>query len=995
MARNKDDATAELQAGKKEAGRQVASAANSSRKIPVVGLGASAGGLEALESFFNAMPADSGAAFVVVTHLDPVHVSLMPELLQKHTQMPVIQIHDGINIQPDHVYIIPPNRELSILNGTLQLLDMVHPRGGNLPIDHFFRALAQDQGGNAIGIILSGTGSDGTVGLKAIKAELGMTMVQSEASAKYDGMPRNAIATGVIDYILPAEEMPGQLIAYLSHWAKLPPKELGAHAGNSSDALQKIFVILRARTSHDFSQYKMNTICRRIERRMHVHQLDDIAAYVRYLQESDKEADILFNELLIGVTNFFRDPDAFAALGNALMEMLEQKPADYTVRVWIAGCSSGEEAYSIAMLLIECMEKLSRHFSVQVFGTDIDEHAIAIARSGLYPASILANLSEERLHRFFIRQDDGQYRIKKNVREMLVFAPQDLIKDPPFTKLDLLCCRNLLIYFGAELQQKLLPLFHYSLKDDGILFLGSSESIGQNTDSFIPVNKKWKIFRVVRSPLSMRQPLVFPTLSPANKEAGPIMPDTVQQLEETSAFQMVEAILQQSDAPPCVIINEACNILYVYGKTGRFLEQAQGKVSTNLLEMVRPGLRKDLAEAIHKVAVHKQEISCKGLHVQYNGGAPLVVDLLVKPILESSAMRGMLMVVFDELPEKGGERQPKRRAAAKKPVRSAAELEQELLHVRENLQTSIEELETSNEELKSTNEELQSTNEELQSTNEELETSKEELQSLNEESATVNVELQSRIDDLSDANDDMKNLLDSTEIATVFLDVDICIRRFTPRVTDIIPLSAADTGRPLSHFSTSLLQADLDHEAKLVLGDLVVREQEAVTKDNKAFLIRLRPYRTVANVIDGVVITFQDITGRKRMEKELRRQISLAEGIVNTIREPLLVLDASLRVVSANPAFYATFRVSEKQTQGKFIYDLGNGQWNIPSLRTLLEDILPSSSAFDDFKVDHLFESIGHCSMLINARRINEEQASEERLILLAITDVSAEEPTG
>jgi len=669
------------------------------------------------------------------------------------------------------------------------------------------------------------------------------------------------------------------------------------------------------------------------------------------------------------------------------MEMLEQKPADYTVRVWIAGCSSGEEAYSIAMLLIECMEKLSRHFSVQVFGTDIDEHAIAIARSGLYPASILANLSEERLHRFFIREEDGQYRIKKNVREMLVFAPQNLTKDPPFTKLDLLCCRNLLIYFGPELQQKLLPLFHYSLKQDGILFLGSSETIGQNRDHFVPLDKKWKIFRTMRSPLDTRQPLVFPTLPSAGKEAGPVMPDTVQQMEETSAFQMVEAILQQTDAPPCVIINEACNILYVYGKTGRFLEPAQGKVSINLLEMVRPGLKKELAESIHKVAIHKQEVICRGLYVQYNG-SQLVIDLLVKPILQSSAMRGMVMVVFDEVADHQSNEAPKHKITMKRQSRTPEELEQELHHTRENLQTTIEELETSNEELKSTNEELQSTNEELQSTNEELETSKEELQSLNEESATVNVELQSRIDDLSDANDDMKNLLDSTDIATVFLDVDICIRRFTPRMTGIIPLAAADVGRPISHFSTTLVDADLDHDARQVLDDLVIREREVASKDGKVFLIRLRPYRTVANVIDGVVITFLDITERYRMQQAMLRQVNYAEGIVNAIREPLLVLDESLRVVSANPSFYNTFAVSREHTQGRFIYALGNGQWDIPRLRELLTDILASRSSFDDFKVEHLFESIGRCSMLINARRL--DAATEEgAFILLAITDVS------
>jgi len=950
----------------------------------IVGLGASAGGLEALEAFFKAMPANSNAGFVVVSHLDPSHVSLMPELLQRYTSMPVVQIKDGMTVAPNHVYVIPPNRELSILHGKLELLEIVRTPGAHLPINNFFRSLAQDQGSKAIGIILSGTGSDGSNGLKEIKAELGMAMAQSEASAKYDGMPHSAMTTGVIDYILPPDQMPRRLIGYLKHAVLNTPADLGLHEGRIPDAMQKIFIILRSRTKHDFSLYKRNTICRRIERRMHVHQIDDIDDYVRYLQESANEADILFKEFLIGVTNFFRDPQAFESLGIALTDILKDKPEDYTVRVWVAGCSSGEEAYSIAMLLIERMDVLKRHISVQVFATDIDDEAITIARKGQYPASMVADMSNDRLRRFFVKEDSGGYRVKKSVRELLVFAPQNLIKDPPFTKLDLLCCRNLLIYLGPELQQKLLPVFHYSLRPQGILFLGSSESIGKFGEYFRPVDKKWKIFSSVPSLKGLKTPVIFPTLPPGEVKQEANISDTINHLEEISAFQMAETILQQSDAPPCVIINDAHNILYIHGRTGKFLEPAEGRVTVNVIDMARAGLKKELAEAIRKVSLHRQEVICKGLHVQVDGNR-LATDLIVRPIMEPGAMRGMIMVVFDETSAKQNGQASAKKVAKDKPGRSAEELEEELHHTRESLQTTIEELETSNEELKSANEELQSTNEELQSTNEELETSKEELQSLNEESATVNVELQSRIDDLSNANDDMKNLLDSTDIATIFLDGNMCIRRFTPRIASILPLTTADTGRPVGHFSTSLVDADLSGDAKRVLDDLVIREREAVSNDGMVYLIRVRPYRTVANVIDGVVITFQDITERKKAEGILKQQARFAEGIVRTVREPLVVLNSALRVVTANPAFYTTFSVNEAETMGELVYELGNGQWNIPGLRKLFEDILPSNSSIEDFRVDHAFESIGQRSMLINASRIIEE----EGLILLAIEDIT------
>ncbi|MFH1743897.1 MAG: chemotaxis protein CheB [bacterium] len=573
------------------------------RRFPIVGIGASAGGLQAFEEFLREMPVDSGMAFVVVAHLDPTHVSILPELLQKQTKMPVHQISDGMKIMPDSVYVIPPNRQLTILNGVLQLTEPSQPRGANLPIDSFFRSLAQDQGANAVCIILSGTGTDGTLGLKAIKGEVGMVMVQDEESAKYDGMPRSAMATNLADYVLPPGKMPEQLIKYMKYAVQKTAPRIVPIEGKIPDALQRIYVILRTRTSHDFSLYKKNTICRRIERRMNVHQIENISDYVRYLQESERELSILFKELLIGVTNFFRDPDAFESLKKkALPELLKKKPDDSNIRVWVPGCSSGEEAYSIAIILHETLEESRCHFNVQIFGTDIDEDAIDVARAGVYPASISTDVGQERLNRYFVKEDDGQYRIKKTIREMLVFAPQNVIKDPPFTKLDLICCRNLLIYLGQELQRRLLPLFHYSLVERGVLFLGSSETVGQSTDLFALIDKKWKIFR--RNPVSAPHvALGVPAAPTLRAIPEPEVSETIKKAEELSMLQVLELILQQSDTPPCAIIDDTCNVIYIHGRTGRFLEPAEGKVSINLLEMARPGLKTELAAAIRKVSL--------------------------------------------------------------------------------------------------------------------------------------------------------------------------------------------------------------------------------------------------------------------------------------------------------------------------------------------------------------------------------------------------------
>jgi two-component system CheB/CheR fusion protein len=961
---------------------------------PIVGMGASAGGLQAFEEFFDAMPSKCGMSFILVAHLDPTHVSILPELIQKHTQMEVLQIKDGMKVKPNCVYVIPPNKDLSIINKTLQLFNISQPRGNNLPIDSFFCSLAKDQTNKAIGIILSGTGTDGTIGAKVIKEEMGMVMVQDEASAKFNGMPRSVIRTKIADYILPPTKMPEQLIKYTQHLSFKKDSKIFSSEAKLPDALQKIFIILRARTAHDFSLYKTNTICRRIERRMNVHQIDNISNYACLLQESEKEVDILFKELLIGVTNFFRDPKAFEALEIVLEEILKEKMEDSSFRVWVPGCSSGEEAYSIAILLQECLKNSNKKINIQIFATDIDEDAINFARTGIYSSSIFADVCREHINRYFINEQNGQYQIKKMIREMIVFAPHNIIKDPPFSNLDLLCCRNLLIYFGPELQQKLIPIFHYSLRNDGILFLGTSETIGQYTDLFSLQYKKWKIYR--RKPEGQRSLLTlnFPTMNSKEDIQGTQGTEAIESNakgDDPSTNQLIQAILQQSDIPPCAIIDGEFNILYIHGRIGNFLEPAEGKVCVNILEMARQGLKEKLLSTIRKASSSKQTAVHENIKMELNGDVTYL-SLIVKPILEQSPMRDLMMVMFQKLESiESCVLSKPRRISKQADKKNVVELEKELLYTKENLQTTIEELETSNEELKSTNEELQSTNEELQSLNEELETSKEELQSLNEESTTVNAELQSKIEELSKTNDDMKNLLDNTDVAIIFLAMDSSIRRFTPKATDIIHLEKSDIGRPIDHFALKITsKINLKKEVKRVLDDLSTFENEVSTEDGSIYQLRIKPYRTIGNVIDGVVIIFQDITIIKKMEmervkekkKEKEKVIGYYSKIIDTLTDSIILLDSDFSVIFVNQTFYNIFKFKSKETIGKKIYDLGNKQWDLPEFRELLGKILPKQTLITDYKVKHDFEGIGEREMILNARKLDDAE-----IIFIAIKD--------
>jgi len=958
------------------------------RPFPVVGIGASAGGLEALEKFFAHVAPGCGMGFVVVTHQHPGHTSLLPELLRKCTGMHVRVAADGVAVEPDCIFMSPPGGYLAILNGTLHLMEPDEPGLLRLPIDYFFRSLAEDQKEKAIGIVLSGTGTDGTLGLKAIKGAAGMTMAQAPESAKYSGMPSSAIASGLVDYVLPTEQIPAQLGAYAQGPYLASAATEAQNDARLPEPMQKINVLLRARTGHDFSAYKANTIRRRIERRINVHQLKGPQRYLRLLHENPHELDLLFRELLIGVTSFFRDPGAFEALAKAALPgLLASRPERVPVRVWAPGCSTGEEAYSLAMVLREQMDRAKQQFSVQVFATDLDHKAVEAARGGLYPEGIARDVRPQRLARFFVKEDEG-YRVKKDLREMVIFAAQNVLKDPPFTKIDLLVCRNLLIYLQPEAQERVLSLFHYALKPGGVLFLGTSESVSGLRDHFAALDKKWKIFSRKEPVGAFTPPGPFAAVQPRQEASSLGSVETAGRTQKLQLSVVLEKALLNRYAPACVIVNDRGDILYIHGRTGDYLEPATGQPRLNILDMAREGLRIDLASALRRAAGQDTPVVHDGVRVKTNGDS-IAVRLAVTKLREPESIRGLLLVAFQTEPA-AEKRLPARKAAArsaKPPPGRILNLEHELQYVKETLQSTVEELETSNEELKSTNEELQSTNEELQSANEELETSKEEMQSLNEELQTVNAQLQAKVDDLGRTSDDMQNLLNSTEVATIFLDQELRVKRFTPEATKLVKLLPSDTGRPIGDLAFNLRYDELEADAAEVLRTLVIKEREVQTKDGNWRQARILPYRTTDNVIDGLVMTFVNLNRSKQAEQAARQARAYAESVVATIREPLLVLDAGLRVVSANPAFYRSFALSPQDAEHQSIYALNKGQWDIPGLRQLLQDILPMNSAFENFEVEHDFPGLGRKVLLLNARRL-EQEAGVPEMILLAIEEV-------
>ncbi|MGJ7460374.1 chemotaxis protein CheB [Halomonas sp. MA07-2] len=848
----------------------------------ILGIGASAGGLAPLEEFLAKIPPNSHMAYIVVQHLDPTHKALLPELLQRVTPMSVRQATHGMPIEPDCVYVIPPNTELSVVDGLLNLAKPMEPRGMRLPINVLLSSLARAQGDRAIGVVLSGMGADGTLGLQAIKTVGGLTAVQQPDTAQFDAMPKSAIAANCADIIAPPGDLPARILTCLAQ-APSPAVSNGGSAEPATEPepepelestpLQRIFRRLQERTRHDFSLYKHSTLHRRIERRMAIHEIATLNLYADFLEHNPQEIDLLFKEVLIGVTSFFRDAQVWVHLAEStLPELLARQNSEHHLRAWVVGCSTGEEAYSLAMIFMETLDTLPRphDFTLQIFASDLSPDAIATARRGHYAADIGSNVSAERLARFFTVHGDG-YQLNRNIRDLVLFAQQDVVLDPPFTRLDLISCRNLLIYFDQSLQRKLIPLFHYSLRAGGILLLGSSETVGRYAQLFSPIQSKLRLYqrqdnaqnRDIRLPVKS-----FPPLARIAKEI-PVSPSNTSSHKHDNLQAAADQVLLQVYAPAAVVINEEGDIVYISGRTGKYLEPAAGKANWNFYAMVREGLRTPIASALRQTANQSEPAHLQGLQVQLPGGGTQHVDVTVQTLREPTALRDMKMIVFRDIAPAHADSADKNTSKTDPKQSRATELQQ----YQDEIQTLREENRASQEELQSANEELQSTNEELQSTNEELTTSKEEMQSMNEELQTINAEMQTKLDDLALAQSDMKNLLNSIEIAILFLDQNLNVRRYTERAAKIINIRESDVGRPLSDLTTTLLYPELNDDAHATLSTLEFSEKQILATDGRWFTVRIMPYRRLDNVIDGVVITLVDITATKELEQTLRKDL--------------------------------------------------------------------------------------------------------------------------
>jgi two-component system CheB/CheR fusion protein len=838
-------------------------------RVRVVGIGASAGGLEPLQQFLSSVCAASDVAYVVVQHLDPTRKGLLGELLQRATSMPVHEAVDGQAIAPNVVYVIPPDSELTVIGGALHVAPPSQLRGQRLPIDVFLGSLARELGERAIGVVLSGMGSDGTQGLQSIASQGGLTLAQSPESAQFDSMPASAIAAGCVDIVaLPADMGARILAARRSRPDTESPPAGSADDADADAAMAAILDLLHQRTRHDFALYKSNTQTRRIARRMAVHRLETMRAYVDFLGSNPQEIDLLFKEMLIGVTSFFRDPEVWRELGDTVLPaLIERRAADgRALRAWVVGCSTGEEAYSLAMAFEEASESLAApaRCELQIFATDLNPDAIAAARSGRFAATIARDLTPQRLARFFSEVPDG-YQIDKRIRDMVLFAQHDVILDPPFTRLDLLSCRNLMIYFGTALQRRLAPLFHYSLRSGGALLLGSSETVGRAQSLFTPLHPKSRLYW--RSDNTAAQGgVVFPTQRRATSRSATQETSLSHSTTPPANLQsLADQLLLQTFSPPAVLVNDAGDVVYISGRIGRYLEPAAGKANWNIHVMARPAIRAQLAVALRTALQDKTSVELRDLRLEDETTA--TVDITVHAVSQPKSIEGMAMIVFRDVPVLPSKRGRRTKAAGALD----ATFVDELSRSREEIQALRQEMRASKEELQAANEELQSTNEELQSANEELTTSKEEAQSMNEELQTINGELQAKLDDLALAQSDMQNLLNSTAIATLFLDKDLNVRRFTEQIPRVVHLRAADVGRPLSELASTLLYPDMDTDVRETLRTLAFSEKEIATSDGRWFTVRIMPYRTLANVIEGVVITFVDITIAKELESRLRK----------------------------------------------------------------------------------------------------------------------------
>ena len=957
----------------------------------IVGIGASAGGLEACTKLLENLPADTGMAFVLVQHLAPTKDSILSELLSKATSMPVREVQDGITVEPDHVYVISPNTILTVFHGKLRLLPRAETPAQHLPVDSFFRSLAEDQGQNAIGIILSGTGSDGSLGIRDIKAAGGIVLAQDEQSAKYNGMPRSAVATGAVDFILPPEKIAAELVRISRHpvmtllTAMMPGPLLSAR----EDDLSKIFMRLRTVTGVDFTYYKQATILRRINRRMLLHKIEALEQYVRYLQENPSEVAVLYQDILINVTSFFRDPETFTALKNVVFpRLLEHRSSDATLRVWVPGCSTGEEAYSLAMCFSEFSEERGVSHPIQFFASDIDEAAIEKARQGLYPENIVKDVSPERLRRFFTRVEQG-YQISKAIREQCIFARQNLIKDPPFSRMDLISCRNLMIYFGQMLQKKALPIMHYALSPRGYLMLGRSESIGEFANLFSLVDKNSRIYSKKTTALELR----------FDRERGPVQEKAGKKKKVEAHAAGGLAIQKEADSivlnrysPPGLVVNGDMDILQFRGNISPYLKPQPGKASLNLMKMAGESLAMELRVLIRQAHGTDVAVRKEGIKVRHNNIVS-AINVEVVAFKASDSPERLFLIVFEDTapPTARGSKKPGKTSVkiqGRSQEDQVAPLVLELAATQQHLKSIVTEHEASTEELKALNEEVQSSNEELQSINEELETSKEELQSTNEELNTVNDELQNRNEEITQSNNDLVNVLSGVEIPILLIGNKLQIRRFNTSAGKALNLIATDIGRPISDIRTNINVPDLDTMIREVIDSLAIREQEIQDAQGRWYSMTIRPYKTSDNRIDGALVTLEDINDLKLGMLRIQEARDYAEAIVGTVWEPLIVLSKDLRVVTANKAYYRNFAITPHEIESKYFFELQGGLWNIPTLRELLEEILAKNSILNNFEVAYDASGVDPRILLINARAVISKDP-DAHLILLAIEDVT------
>jgi len=963
-------------------------------RFPIVGIGASAGGLEPMTQLLRSLPGNMGMAFIVVQHLDSTHASLLPEILERAIAMPVVQVEDGMVVRPDYVYVIPPNTRMTLERGVLKLTPRQKVHGKYMPIDGLLESLATEWGSQAIAIILSGSDEDGSLGAAAIKAAGGITFAQDPQSAEFTNMPQGAISRGCVDFVLPPIAIAAELVKISHHPYVRHTGEVEAPGDRDHvDALPRIFALLRTALGVDFSHYKQGTLKRRIIRRMVLHNLEQIGDYVQYLQDNPAEVVDLYNDILISVTSFFRESGTFEALKNTVFPSITQdRPLEDPIRIWIPGCSSGEEAYSIAICLLEFLDDLVLKPTIQIFATDISEVAIERARTGIYPQNALDEVSPERLRRFFLPVEGG-YQISKSVRELCVFARQNLISDPPFSRLDLISCRNVLIYLQPLLQRKVMPIFHYALKPIGFLMLGSSESVGEFSDLFAVADKRYRIY--VRKPAPTRMNFNFASNPYLFEKAMANEPGQTESWSQVDLEKEADQVVLSQYAPVGVVINEDLEILQFRGQTSAYLQPAPGKASLNLLKMARTELSLELRNALHQAKQRGEAVRKAGVQLQIDD-RPQTVEIAVIPLHRADGGDRYFLVLFHNTPipetifpaePEPASRSKSRRTRQSEMEQEIARLKQELATTKEHLQAIIETQEATNQDLKVANEEILSSNEELQSTNEELETAKEEIQATNEELSTINDELRSRNLQLNQANNDLLNFLSSVQIPILMLGADLRIRRFTPMAEQLFNLIAGDVGRPFSDIQSNLQIPNLSERVIRVIDTLNTHEQEVQDRNGHWYSLRIRPYRTTENQIDGAVLSVLDIDALKRSAMLLEASRNYAAMIVESVRDGLVVLNANLEVISANRSFYQTFEMTPTQTEGRLFFDLGQGEWNLPSLRSLLREVMIQNTPQQDVEVTQAVAELGSRTLLVNACQVFQEMA--EPMILLAIADIT------